>query len=81
MSDSFWDVETSGMEESDGGTGKTTAEMMDIATFTDTETKGLEEPWDMVAVDPGESDGDHIWNMVDGETYPFLSWQSFLCTL
>ncbi len=76
VSNSFWDLETSGIEESDGGTGKTTSEMMDIATFTDTETEGLDEPWDMVAVaDADQRNPAHIWNIVDGETYPFLSWQ------
>jgi len=76
VSNSFWDVETSGMEESDGGRGKTTAEMMDIATFTDMETEGLDGPWDTIAVVPGETDPAYTWNIVDGETYPFLSWQS-----
>ena len=71
---SFWDVETSGMDESDGGTGKTTAEMMDIATFTDTETEGLDEPWDMVTVAAGDTNPACAWNIVDGQTYPFLSW-------
>jgi hypothetical protein len=74
--DSFWDVEASAIEESDGGTGKSTAEMKDIATFTDTETEGLEEPWDIAAVNPGETNLDYVWNIVDGETYPFLSWES-----
>jgi len=32
------------------GTGKTTAEMMDIATFTDTGTEGLDEPSHIRAV-------------------------------
>jgi hypothetical protein len=32
---SFWDVNTSGQSTSDGGTGKTTAEMMTESTFTD----------------------------------------------
>jgi len=32
--DSFWDTDTSGQPTSDGGTGKTTAEMMQQATFT-----------------------------------------------
>ena len=72
---SFWDVQTSGMEESAGGTGKTTAEMMDIATFTDTESEGLDDPWDIIAVGPGDSDVEYTWNIVDSETYPFLSWQ------
>ena len=30
----FWDIETSGHATSDGGTGKTTAEMMQETTFT-----------------------------------------------
>jgi len=73
---SFWDVETSGMEESNGGTGKTTAEMMNIATFADTATEGLDKPWDIIAVGPGETDPTYTWNIVDGQTYPFLSWQA-----
>lgn len=32
---SFWDTQTSGQEESDGGTGKTTANMKARSTFTD----------------------------------------------
>ncbi|MBE0431629.1 MAG: hypothetical protein IBX67_07360 [Dehalococcoidia bacterium] len=66
VTNSFWDVETSGMHMTDGGTGKTTTEMMDIATFT---------RWDIAAVDPGQRDDAYTWNIVDGETYPFLSWE------
>jgi len=76
VSNSFWDTETSGQATSDGGTGKTTAEMMDVATFTDTETQGLDEPWDITAVALGQTNPAHTWNIVDGETYPFLSWES-----
>jgi len=76
VTNAFWDVEASGMEASDGGTGKTTAQMKNVATFTDTETEGLDEPWDIIAVGPGERDEASIWNIVDGETYPFLSWES-----
>jgi hypothetical protein len=76
VSNSFWDRLTSGMEESDGGMGRTTAEMMDVATFTDTETKGLDQPWDITTVAPGETDNAYTWNTVAGQTYPFLSWQS-----
>ena len=32
---SFWDMETSGVDSSDGGTGKTTVEMQTKSTFTD----------------------------------------------
>jgi hypothetical protein len=76
VSSSFWDTQTSGQSTSDGGTGKTTAEMKDIATFTDTETEGLDEPWDMTAVAPGSTNTTYIWNIVNGLTYPFLSWKS-----
>jgi len=76
VSNSFWDVETSGQATSDGGTGKTTAEMMDIDTFTDMDTEGLNEPWDMIAVVPGETSAAYAWHIVDGQAYPFLGWQS-----
>jgi hypothetical protein len=77
LGDSFWDTETSGQATSDGGTGKNTTEMKNIATFTDVATEGLDVPWDMIAVaSSAERNPSHIWNIVDGLTYPFLSWQS-----
>jgi len=57
------------MEESDGGTGNTTAEMQDIATFSGA-------GWNITAVNPGQTNPTYIWNIVDGKTYPFLSWES-----
>jgi len=67
---SFWDTETSGQATSAGGTGKTTAQMQDIATFSGA-------GWDITAVaSPGTRKPSHIWNIVDGVIYPFLSWQS-----
>ena len=69
VSNSFWDIETSGQATSAGGTGKTTAEMKDIITF-------LDAGWDIVAVaNPDTRDASCIWNIVDGQTYPFLSWE------
>jgi hypothetical protein len=65
---SFWDAETSGCGESDAGTAKTTSQMRDILTFS--------RSWDIVAVAPDEMNEDYTWNIVDGETYPFLSWES-----
>jgi hypothetical protein len=76
VSNSFWDRMTSGMEQGDGGVGKTTAKMMDISTFVDTETEGLDEPWDIVGVAVGGTDHAYAWNIIDGQTYPFLNWQS-----
>jgi hypothetical protein len=68
VSNSFWDTETSEQLTSDGGTGKNTTEMHDIATFS-----GV--GWDIVAVGLNETNPAYIWNIVDDETYPFLSWQ------
>jgi hypothetical protein len=70
VSNSFWDTETSGQTTSAGGTGKTTAEMQDIVTFS-------EAGWNISAVDShGDRNTVYIWNIVDGVTYPFLSWQA-----
>ena len=68
VSNSFWDTETSGQSTSDGGTGKTTAEMQDIVTFSGA-------GWNIVAVALNETNPAYIWNIVNTVTYPFLSWQ------
>jgi hypothetical protein len=70
VSNSFWDTETSGQATSDGGTGKNTEEMQDISTFSGA-------TWDIIAVADSETrNSSYMWNIVDDETYPFLSWQS-----
>jgi len=69
VSDSFWDIETSGQVSSDYGTGTTTLAMKLITTFTDLATEGLDEVWDfdtIWGINPDENDG-----------YPFLRWQGF----
>jgi len=76
VSNSFWDISTSSMNESDGGTGKTTEAMQDIATFTDTTTEELDSKWDITTVGLGENNDTFAWNIVTGQTHPFLSWQS-----
>jgi hypothetical protein len=69
VTNSFWDIQTSGQATSAGGTGKTTAEMKDITTFSGA-------TWDITAVaDPSTRNLAYIWNIVDNVTYPFLSWQ------
>jgi len=69
VSNSFWDTQTSGQSTSDGGTGKTTAQMNNIATFSGA-------AWNIIAVGgPGARNPAYIWNIVNYETYPFLSWQ------
>ncbi|MFO7773997.1 MAG: GLUG motif-containing protein [Dehalococcoidia bacterium] len=78
VENSFWDMEASGIDTSDGGLGKTTAQMMNIATFKDTRTEGLDTPWDITAVAHGETDDAYAWNIVRGESYPFLSGKQFV---
>jgi len=65
VSNSFWDIETSGQTTPDGGTGNTTAEMQDITTFLDAD-------WDIVLI------GDYVdetWYINNGNDYPRLGWQ------
>jgi hypothetical protein len=68
---SFWDTQTSNQATSAGGTGKTTAELKTLSTFTDA-------GWDF----QGEvtNGTDDIWglNCTDNNSYPFLSWQGFI---
>jgi len=65
VSSSFWDTENSGQSASAGGTGKTTAQMKNITTFS---------AWNIIAVaNSSARNASYIWNIVDNETYPFLS--------
>ena len=66
----FWDIETSRQSTSAGGTGKTTAELKNVATFSGA-------GWSITAVaNAGTRNPSYIWNIVNGQTYPFLSWQA-----
>ena len=67
-SNSFWDINISGTTNSQGGTGKSTSEMKNISTFTDTSTTGLDTPWDFFRT------GGQKWdvNPVVNDGYPFL---------
>jgi hypothetical protein len=67
ISNSFWDVNTSGEPNSAGGIGKTTAEMMTLLTFTSA-------GWDFTN-ETANGTNDY-WRMcVNGVEYPLLSWQ------
>ena len=69
VSNSFWDVQTSGRSTSDGGVGKTTGEMKSITTLSGA-------GWNIVSVaNPDTRSPSYVWNIVSGVTYPFLSWQ------
>ena len=67
----FWDTQTSGKATSSGGTGKTTAQMKTLTTFTSS-------TWDFqIEIANGSSD---IWGMncSDNNRYPFLSWEGYI---
>ncbi|MEN6306571.1 MAG: GLUG motif-containing protein, partial [Anaerohalosphaeraceae bacterium] len=74
VSSCFWDTQTSGKDKGVGGgssggmTGKTTAEMQTLSTFTSS-------GWDFTnEIANGNRD---LWRMcTDGKYYPKLSWQS-----
>ena len=74
----FWDYETSGIMSSPyGGTGKTTAEMQNVATFTNEVTAGLSSAWDFVGNPYGDTGNNDYWD-IDGynnQGYPYLSYQ------
>jgi hypothetical protein len=63
---SFWDTQTSGQATSDGGTGKTTADMQIASTFTDA-------GWDFVGETVNGTDD--IWWIDEGKDYPHLWWE------
>jgi hypothetical protein len=63
---SVWNIETSGLSESAGGVGFTTAEMLTAATF-------LEAGWDFV--DEAANGTEDIWWIDEGNDYPRLWWE------
>ena len=77
INSSFWDIEASGHSFSDGGTGKTTAEMKNVRTFTDVAwSAGLSSPWDFVDNPYDDIANDDYWD-IDvsiNDGYPYLSW-------
>src|SRR6056297_2443398 len=65
---SYWDKETSGIDTSLEGTGRSTAEMLSDTTY-------LNNTWDFVCEDANGTE--NIWAMLDGmnDGYPILAWQ------
>jgi hypothetical protein len=63
----FWDTQTSGQATSDGGTGKTTAEMQTASTF-------LDAGWDFVGETANGTED--IWWILEGKDYPRLWWEA-----
>jgi hypothetical protein len=66
VSNSFWDVQTTGLATSAGGTGKSTAEMQTAHIF-------LAARWDFIGeITNGTQE---IWWIEEGEDYPRLWWE------
>jgi len=70
ITDSFWDIEASGVTRSEGGAGKTTAEMQNMWMY-------LSAGWDFAEA---KFDGtDDAWKMCCGRAiYPKLAWEQML---
>jgi len=68
VTNSFWDTQTSERSSSDGGTGKTTAQMQDPNTF-------LDSGWDFV--EEAVNGTDDIWKLYYPEGYPLLAWERY----
>lgn len=79
---SFWDATTTGRSTSAcsgaGATSKTTAQMKDVATFTNTSTStGLTTAWDFTGNPNNDSGNANYWNIdtngVINDGYPYLN--------
>jgi hypothetical protein len=67
VTDSFWDIQTSGQVKNAVGTGLTTAEMQMASTF-------LDAGWDFI--DETANGTEDIWWIDEGQEYPRLWWES-----
>jgi hypothetical protein len=72
ITNSFWDIETSGRAESYEGTGKTTTEMKTLSTFNNTATDGLDVAWDISLITDFDELSPTIWFIDDSTDYPRL---------
>ncbi|WP_019562259.1 YDG domain-containing protein [Caldimonas manganoxidans] len=63
ITNSFWDIGTSGQSTSAGGTAKSSAELKQLATFT-------AAGWD---IDDAGGTG-KVWRVYDSNSYPLLRW-------
>ena len=75
VTDSFWDTETSGIDVSDGGTGKTTVEMMSLLTFDISAPDENPSPWDIVKIENFDEEDPNTWYIDEGNDYPRLFWE------
>jgi len=66
VTDSFWDIETSGLSNSDGGRGRTTFHMQRQNIF-------VNAGWDFV--DETANGTEDTWWILEGQDYPRLTWE------
>ncbi len=80
VTNSFWDTQTSTTSSSSGGTGKTSAQMKTLATFSDENTTGLSTAWDFETNPNDDAADNNYWDIDLSGTinggYPFLAWQN-----
>ena len=80
ISNCFWDTQSSGKTSSPDATGKTTDEMKDILTFTNTSTSGLDSAWNFEQNPYEDLNDNSVWDMDRcgsiNSGYPFLCWQN-----
>jgi hypothetical protein len=72
ITNSFWNIETSGRSQSYGATGKTTTELQSIQTFNDISTEGLDIAWDISILEDFDPEDPTIWFINDTLDYPKL---------
>jgi hypothetical protein len=75
IENSFWDKESTGQSSNEEGTGKSTAEMKNINTFTDLSTEGLWAAWDFTGNPNNDLLNEDIWQLNPrfNMAYPSLS--------
>jgi hypothetical protein len=72
----FWDTQTSGINVSRGDSiGKTTAQLKNVATFTDDITNVLGAAWDFVGNPYNDTANEDVWsiNPLINQGYPYLT--------
>jgi len=79
VNNSFWNTQSSEQNSSEGGTGKSTAEMKSVVTFTETDTEGLTTAWDFITNPNDDSGNNDYWDIDLSGTmnngYPYLNWE------
>ena len=71
IENSFWDTESSGTTRSGAGTGLSTFKMKSLATYANTDTKGLTATWDIAEAIDTETTTP-TWQLFNLASYPYL---------